>query len=314
MYLIRQGSRVCINTPAKLNFFLELHRRRADGFHDLDTLMVPISLFDSLTIENTTSSDSDSNLHVRCKWADGLPQSQRAAMPSEQDNIVTKALQLLRTAAGVEAGANVELTKRIPAQAGLGGGSSDAAAALIGANEVWQLGWRLEALAEVGAEVGSDVPFFLFDSHRAMSPLVRCTGRGEVMETASMKGRLHCVVVKPDFGLSTPEVFGQVTVPEKPKSSESVRRCLAANDLRGLAESMFNRLQRAAEKLTPWIEEIARQMSRLSVWAHQLSGSGTSYFAVCRNKRQAWHVAARLRATRLGRVMVATTLGPRLAH
>jgi len=313
MYLIRQGSRVCINTPAKLNLFLELHRRREDGFHDLETLMVPISLFDSLKIQRTAPQGSKS-VHVDCKWADGLPQSQQTDLPSEQNNIVTKALQLLRNTAKVEAGATVAMTKRIPAQAGLGGGSSDAAAALIGANEIWQLDWPLEALAELGAEIGSDVPFFLFDSHRAQSPLVRCTGRGEVMETVPMTGHLHCVVVKPDFGLSTPEVFGQVVVPDKPMSSEPVRTCLAANDLNGLAKSMFNRLQREAEKLTPWIEEIASRMSRLSVWAHQLSGSGTSYFAVCRNKRQAWQVAARLRATRLGRVMVATTLGPRLAY
>lgn len=315
MYLIRQGSRVCINTPAKLNLFLELHRRREDGFHDLETLMVPIDLFDSLAMESINQpADSESAVRVECRWADGLTANQCAALPSEHDNIVTRVLHRLRDAAGVPAGASVRLTKRIPAQAGMGGGSSDAAAALVAANEVWQLHWSLEQLAEIGAEVGSDVPFFLFDTNKARSPLVRCTGRGEIMASSPMTGRFHCVVVKPDFGLSTPDVFGQVFVPDEPKSSEPLRVSLANNDLRTLAQGMFNRLQQAAAKLTPWIDEIANQMSRLSVWAHQLSGSGTSYFAICRNQRQAWQVAARLRATRLGRVIVATTLGPRLAY
>ena len=310
MFLIRQGKRVCISTPAKLNLFLELQRRRADGFHDLETLMVPINLFDSLTV----SPASEPSISLTCRWADGLPSSQCAEMPATKENIVTRALEQLREAAKVEQGINVELVKRIPAQAGLGGGSSDAAAALVAANELWRLGWSLEALAEIGAEVGSDVPFFLFDSSAANTSLVRCTGRGEIMEPAAFGGRLYCVVVKPNFGLSTPEVFKNATVPAQPRNSQTAVDCLRRMDLRGLANGMFNRLQLAAAKVSPWIDEIANAMSRFSVWAHQLSGSGTSYFAVCRNWKHARQVAARLRATQLGRIFVVTTLGPRLAH
>lgn len=300
MYLIRQGSRVCISTPAKLNLFLELHCRREDGFHDLETLMAPINLFDSLSIVRT----DDEQIDLQCKWVDGLPVTQRAEMPAPENNIVTKALSLLRDAAGVSDGAAVELTKRIPAQAGLGGGSSDAAAALVGANEIWNLNWSREQLAEIGGQIGSDVPFFLFNS------LARCTGRGEIIEPLRMRGSLSCVVVKPDFGLSTPEVFRHVQVPAKPKSSLRMLEALANFDPHGIAGGVFNRLQSAAESLTPWIEQISRRMDKLSVWAHQLSGSGTSYFAICRNQRQARHVAAKLRATQFGRVFVVTTLGP----
>lgn len=306
MYLIRQGTRVCISTPAKLNLFLELQRRRVDGFHDLETLMVPISLFDSITL----SVSNDPSISLTCRWAVGLPQHQRASLPSAEENIVTRALEMLRDAANIKQGAIVELLKRIPAQAGLGGGSSDAAAALVAANEAWGIGWSREALAEVGAEVGSDVPFFLFDSNAANTTLVRCTGRGEIMEPALLGGRLYCVVVKPDFGLSTPQVFANAEVPASAKSSHLVADCLARMDLRRLGDGMFNRLQLAAAKVSPWIDEIANAMSRLPVWAHQLSGSGTSYFAVCRNWKHARHVAARLQATQLGRIFVVTTLGP----
>lgn len=310
MYLIRQGSRVCINTPAKLNLFLELHRRRGDGFHDLETLMVPISLFDTLTI----TAKSAPEINLDCRWVHGLPNHQCAALPPSHENIVVRALKLLKNVADVREGADLQLAKRIPAQAGLGGGSSDAAAALIGANQVWQLGWSLEALAELGSEIGSDVPFFLFDSARYGSPLVRCTGRGEIMRSAPMSGRLPCVVVKPDFGLSTPDVFAQVSVPEQHQRCDTLLNCLLQRDFRSLANGMFNRLQQAAARLTPWIDEIAKCMSDLSVWGHQLSGSGTSYFAVCRSIRHARHVSARLRAQQLGRTFVVTTLGPRLAH
>lgn len=300
MYLIRHGSRVCISTPAKLNFFLELHCRRGDGFHELETLMVPISLYDSLSVIRT----DDDQIDLQCKWVDGLPAIQQAEMPAPENNIVTKALLQLRDAAGITDGATVQLTKRIPAQAGLGGGSSDAAAALIAANEVWKLNWSRQQLAEVGAQIGSDVPFFLFNS------FARCTGRGEIIQPLKMRANLACVVVKPDFGLSTPAVFGKVQVPDKPKSSKNILDALANFDPRGIANGVFNRLQSAAASLTPWIDQISDKMDDLSVWAHQLSGSGTSYFAICRNKRQARHVAARLRATQLGRVFVVTTLGP----
>ena len=300
MYLIRQGSRVCISTPAKLNLFLELHCRREDGFHELETLMAPISLYDDLSVVRT----ADEKIDLRCKWVDGLPASHQAEMPAPEDNIVTKALCLLREATSTKDGAVVRLTKRIPAQAGLGGGSSDAAAALVGANAVWNLNCSREQLAEIGGQVGSDVPFFLFNSW------ARCTGRGEIIEPMRMRGRLSCVVVKPNFGLSTPEVFGQVEVPAKPKSSRVILDALTNFDVRSISGGVFNRLQAAAERLTPWIEQISGQMDALSVWAHQLSGSGTSYFAICRNARQARHVAANLRATQRGRVFVVTTLGP----
>ena len=311
MYLIRQGSRVYINTPAKLNLFLEVHRRRADGFHDLETLMVPINLFDSLSIE---ASSLHSDISLNCKWVDGITSDQQTELPAEQDNIVSKALELLREAADVNLGANVELVKRIPAQAGLGGGSSDAAAALLAANEVWGIGFSLPTLAELGAKVGSDVPFFLFDSAEHATSLVRCTGRGEILSPVPVAGSLSCVVVKPDFGLSTPKVFANVSVPSHPNSSRSVVDRLATFDLRGFGNAMFNRLQEAAAKICPWIDEVSSHFNKLPVLAHQLSASGTSYFAVCRNLRQARQVAGRLRATNLGRTFVTTTLGPSLVR
>ena len=304
MYTIRQGSRVSINAPAKLNLFLELLQRRADGYHALETLMVPVNVYDSLSMTKRT----DDQLNLSCDWSTGTDPTFRSALPPAEQNIVFKVLSLLRDAANrVDLGADVQLIKRIPAQAGLGGGSSDAAAALLLANEAWELGWSQNQLAELAAQVGSDVPFFLYHS------LARCTGRGEIIEPLHWRGALSFAIVKPTHGLSTPRVFQNTDIPTTARSSNPLVQALGEMNFRAIADGLFNRLQSAASKLTSWVEEIGTVMDSMSVLGHQMSGSGTSYFAVCRNKRHARHVAAKLRATRLGQVFVATSTGPSMA-
>ena len=299
MYVIRQGPRVSISTPAKLNLFLELISRRADGFHELDTLMTPISLYDRLSL----TPRADSNINLSCAWSPGNLQSNRSELPAAENNLAHRALTLLQARSGVEQGADVFLSKRIPAEAGLGGGSSDAMAALVAGNLAWDLGWSREQLSELGGELGSDVAFF------AHANLKRCTGRGEKTESLPTPARMHFVVVKPDDGLSTAKVFRQAVVPPRPTSSDSIISAIAVMDLASIGKLLFNRLQQAASELTSWVDEIRDVMSGLSVLGHQLSGSGTSYFALCRNHRHARLIAAKLRASGLGQVFAVTSLG-----
>lgn len=299
MYVIRQGTRVSVSTPAKLNLFLELNARRADGFHELDSVMVPISLYDSLALRVR----SDDQIRLQCDWALAQDDMQGGELPSPGKNIVYKALDLLRSRAGTTLGADVTVTKRIPSQAGMGGGSSDAMAALVAANEIWKLRWSRSQLADLGAEIGSDTPFF------AYGQLARCTGRGERISTIRTGGRMHFVVVKPNEGLSTPEVFRLARVPDVPVSSQPFLDAAGDADWRKMGALFFNRLQSAARTLTDWVDQIGQVMDGLSVLGHQMSGSGTSYFALCQNKRHARLLAARLRATRLGQVFVANSLG-----
>lgn len=299
MYVIRQGPRVSVSTPAKLNLFLELSSRRADGFHELETLMTPINLYDQVMLRGRF----DGQIKLHCEWAAGYSEANGGVLPSPTENIAYKAASLLKLRAGVDQGADIWLLKRIPSQAGMGGGSSDAMATLVAANSAWQLGWSREQLTELGAELGSDVPFFAYGN------LARCTGRGEKIESLTTRGRMHFVVVKPDFGLSTPDVFRQAEVPSRPVSSRSLRTSLASMDLRLIGDSLYNRLQVAAGSLTAWISEIGNAMRGLSVLGHQMSGSGTSYFALCRNQRHARLIAAKLRAVRLGQVFAVSSLG-----
>src|SRR6476646_8651998 len=189
--------------PAKLNLSLEVFGRRGDGFHELETLMVPVRLFDTLSLAPTDASSAAYGNAIRLS-IHSLPAHRGLSpgdIPPADQNLVVRALSLLREQSGCTHGAHVELTKRIPAAAGLGGGSIDAAAALKLANHAWQLGWSRERLAELAAEIGSDVPFFLFGGAAV------CRGRGERVARLPAVPPLDFVLVKPPVELSTADVY-----------------------------------------------------------------------------------------------------------
>jgi 4-diphosphocytidyl-2-C-methyl-D-erythritol kinase len=210
--------------------------------------------------------------------------------------LALRAAQLLRTRAGVEAGIGLKLVKRIPSAAGMGGGSSDAAAALLAANQIWRLGWSRAKLAELAAELGSDVPFFL-DGKAAI-----CRGRGERIEPVANLLPLNFVVVRPPQGLSTADVYARCQVPPEPRSAAPLVEALRAGDTRKLNRFVYNRLQGPAESLLPWIARVRREFAAQDCLADQLTGSGSAYFGICRHARHARRVAGRLRARGLGHV------------
>ena len=157
MQIHRGSVDVVIQTPAKLNLFFEVHGKRDDGYHEIETLMCPISLCDTLCFRRTSSEE----LELECRWGSA---SQGGSgfddVPRDDRNLVWRAIELLRRRIGVRLGAKLRLIKRIPTAAGLGGGSSDAAAALAAGNLAWNLDLSLPELTALAAEIGSDVPFF----------------------------------------------------------------------------------------------------------------------------------------------------------
>ena len=160
---------------------------------------------------SSRGTEPSSCVSIDCHWAtpeDWCGRFARATASGRRKPGHVRCLELLRRACGIEAGISFHLVKRIPSAAGLGGGSSDAAAALVAANTIWNLDWSREALAKVAAELGSDVPFFL-GSQAAV-----CRGRGEQIEELSGLGALHFVVVRPPEGLST-----QVRVCQLPRAA-----------------------------------------------------------------------------------------------
>ena len=178
-------------SPAKLNLFLEITGRRDDGFHDLDSVMSKFSLYDYLTF--TPDQTGQIRLSI-----DSPFQELRNAVPSDASNLVVRTLHALREFVGTgRPGMSIKLIKNIPVQAGLGGASGNAAAALLAANQLWNLNLPLRKLMTIGGKLGSDVPFFLG------SEFCRCTGRGDQLENLSCSRRFNILVAKPKFGLST---------------------------------------------------------------------------------------------------------------
>jgi 4-diphosphocytidyl-2-C-methyl-D-erythritol kinase len=278
-----------VYAPAKVNLFFEVLGKRSDGYHEVETLVYPINLYDTLYFREASTGQIELDCErVTGVWGPGG--SGLGTVPRGTDNLVVRAAELFRRRAGLPYGASLRLVKRIPSAAGLGGGSSDAAATLAAANAAWGVGWSWAQLAQLGAELGSDVPLFF-----AQGPAV-CRGRGEQVEPAKGLGMLHLVLVRPPGGLSTAEVYRAcrpaVGIASLPPLLEALRR----GDLAAAGRLLFNRLEAAAETLSPWIRRVRRELSKLDCLGHGMSGSGTCYFGLCRHARDARRAARRLQA------------------
>jgi 4-diphosphocytidyl-2-C-methyl-D-erythritol kinase len=272
----RRDSAVIVRAPAKVNLFLEVLAKRPDGYHEIATLLVAVSLYDTLEFKEEPSGA----LRLRCD---------EPGLTTGPDNLVLKAAALLRQRTGCARGAEIRLIKRIPMAAGLAGGSTDCAAALDGLNRLWRLGLSRDELARLGGELGSDVPFFLH------TPAAWCTGRGEVVTPVALGRPLDLVIAKPAVGLSTAEVYRGVTVPDRPETGEEVRRAVGAGDMEEVGRRLHNRLQEAAVRLRPEIEAGLARLRAAGPAGAMMSGSGTSLFALCRDAGEARRVARALR-------------------
>jgi 4-diphosphocytidyl-2-C-methyl-D-erythritol kinase len=267
-----------VAAPAKLNLFLEVRGKRPDGYHDLESLMVGVDLYDTLEIQPAAGG----RITLSCD---------PPGLSAGPDNLVRRAADRLRTAAGrPDLGAAIRLTKRIPTQAGLAGGSSDAAAALVGLNRVWRLDLPKPELAAVAAGVGSDVAFFLD------LPAGWCTGRGEVVTPEPPGAAFHFVLVCPPVGLGTADVFRRLTVPDIPVPGDAARAAFRAGDPEALGAALFNRLEEPAFGLAPLVEVVYRRLAGLNPAGCRMSGSGSAVFAVARSAADAARVAAAFRA------------------
>lgn len=296
-----QGPSLAVNTPAKLNLFLEVLGRRPDGYHELETVMVSIGLYDTLLF----TEDDSHQTRLRCRLATPYrlsPQQQRSL--AGDDNLVLRAARLLREQTGCERGVRIELIKRIPLQAGLGGGSSDAAATLVGLNRFWGLCLAPEQLHELAARLGSDVNFFLESPRGAL-----CSGRGEQITPLKISQRLHAVVVCPQTGLSTADVFHHWQQSEQqPRSSADLVAALNGGHVGRDARLLFNALQAPACELNDDVARTLRDLRRAGAPSVTMSGSGSACFALCRSARQARTLAGRLRG-RAGRGVFPVSTG-----
>ncbi|MBD3336923.1 MAG: 4-(cytidine 5'-diphospho)-2-C-methyl-D-erythritol kinase [Candidatus Eisenbacteria bacterium] len=251
-----------VRAYAKINLGLRVLSRRPDGFHEIDTLLQSIDLADRLIFRLR----SDGRLLVR---------ADRPDVPDGADNLVHRALGLLRAEAGrPELGMEVEIEKRIPPGAGLGGGSSDAACALLAGRRLWDLTETVPSLAGLAAAVGSDVPFFL------RGGLCRATGRGEKLEALDGLGRVAFGLVLLPVGLATAQVYRRhaLSLTRKPLNARMAHQLTGVGDARDLADLLVNDLEATARAMLP---ELKLHMDRLrssGIEIVTMTGSGSAFY------------------------------------
>ncbi len=273
MHLTTYLNDIVVWAPAKVNLFLEVLGKRPDGYHDIATLMVAIRLYDTVILRKTddlTLTCSDQSLTVG------------------PDNLVLRAAKLLQERTGCRLGASIRLIKRIPMAAGLAGGSTDAAATLAGLNQLWGLKLSNAELASMAGEIGSDIPFFFH------TPAAWCTGRGEIVAPAKLPIPLDFVLLCPSFGISTPAVYKQITLPAQPIMGEAIRAAVSKGDVDSIAKLLHNQLEDAAAIVEPRIGDFAKMLADTKPAGSLMSGSGSTLFALCRSREDATCIAAEL--------------------
>ncbi len=274
------GDAVVLAAPAKLNLFLEIIRKRPDGYHDLESLMIAVDLFDTLEVR-----DGEPGIIALSCDPPGLP--------TGPENLVYRAADALRAhVRRPELGAVIRLTKRIPSQAGLGGGSADAAVTLLALNRIWKLAQTRDELAAIAASLGSDVAFFL------APPAAWCTGRGDVVCPEVVGRSLDFVLVCPTVGLATADVYRQLKVPAAPVNGDAIRAAVRAGNAEAVGLALFNRLEEPAFALSSVVKQIRSRLATLAPCGAQMSGSGSAVFAVCRSRVEATQVAGAFVAAR----------------
>ncbi len=264
-----------LQTSAKVNLALEVLGKRPDGYHEIATVMQTVDLFDRLTLEAapTISLETDDS-----------------ALPADERNLIVRAALLLRQVSGVEAGARMRLRKRIPVAAGLGGGSSDAAATLWGLNRLWGLRWPRARLAELAARLGMDVPFFLTGG-----PAL-ATGRGERVERLPAGGGYALVLVNPRVPLSTAEVYERVPAGwrAEPAATRRLVEALSTRNAVRVGAALTNDLEGFVAPSLPAVGRMKAALLAAGALGAVMSGSGPTVVGMARSLDHARQIRRRV--------------------
>lgn len=264
-----KNSVVDLHPPAKINLSLVVASRRPDGFHNIHTVMAAVSLYDDLRISIAPSP----GINLRCT---GRP------VLCGPENLVYKAAQMLSHYARVPLALDISLHKRIPIAAGLGGASSDAAYCLLGLNRLWGLNLSRDTLAGLAADLGSDVPFFLF------SPVALCTGRGEIVQSLPQRCRRSILLIMPDIQVPTAKIY-QHYVFDKSAYEDNFRRVryfLDLGDLDSLLEQGINSLAKTCMERFEPLRQLRRRIEDLGIAPVHISGSGSTLFVTSHDPAQ----------------------------
>ena len=257
-----------IRSYAKINICLNITGKREDGFHELDMVMVPISLHDSLVVSKLNKS------------TDNFVTVDDFSIGSFSYNLATFSIDKLESIYHFKEKFRILIHKVIPIQAGLGGGSSNAACAMKAVNSLLKLGASDEQLMEISTPLGCDIPFFI-----KCKP-ARCQGVGEIVTPIEIKNNYYVLIVKPEAGCSTKEVYQVADAMDLPTCNvDDVIKALAEGDDELLANSISNALQGPAISLVPNIQTVIDELHDLGLKIVQVTGSGSAVFALSTDKK-----------------------------
>lgn len=271
-----------IFSPAKINLYLRILGKRPDGYHELETVMLPLDFGDQITLQLRKT-----DLTLECDNPD---------LPTNDSNLALGAAKLLVTRCGAEHGAKIMLRKNTPLAAGLGGGSSNAAAVFLGLKQLWGLHLNDSLLHELAASMGSDINFFMAGG------AALCRGRGEQIEPVSCKFTGTILLVNPGFGISTKWAYeswaranaaSRLTV--NPPEVSLLLRALAEDDLTGISQGLFNSLEAPSLKKFPVLDLIKKALRASGAAGALMSGSGATVFGLFANAKAAEQSALQIR-------------------
>jgi 4-diphosphocytidyl-2-C-methyl-D-erythritol kinase len=260
------GDTLLVRAPAKINLSLLIAGKREDGFHEIETLMAKVDLYDELLIER--GEGDGGRIEFSCTG--------RYSCPSGSDNIVCQACEMLIDEAGVSEAIKISLTKNIPVGGGLGGGSSDAAAALLGVRRLLGLEISEDRFVDIAGRLGSDVPFFL------SGPLALCTGRGEKIKQIAENFPFRAVLILPDVSVSTKRVYENYT--HEPtlyhRLSGKINTLLGKKNIDSVVQMCANMLEESCFGLSEELAGLKQSIESAGLGPVCLSGSGSTMFCM----------------------------------
>jgi len=257
-------------SPAKINLFLDLLGKRSDGYHDIVTVFEKIDLCDRIRLTRSGSGiEISSNLKE---------------LPLDKNNLVYRAYSLLKESYGVSAGVKIHIEKAIPVAAGLGGGSSNAAAVLRGLPILWDLDINISELVSIGKKIGADVPFFMFNHSFALG-----SGRGDDINPIESALDMWHVIISPPVRLLTGEIYGDssLNLTDNRPDVKIIVRAIEQNDFEGIKKHLYNALEQVVNKRVTAVSGACDFVKKMGFDAIGVSGSGPTIFVLIREKKEA---------------------------
>ena len=270
---------IVLKSYGKINLGLDVLRRREDGYHEVRMIMQTVGLYDVLTMKKR----KDDQIKMTCNLS---------FLPTDERNLVYKAVKLIKDKYHIKDGVEIKLNKRIPVAAGMAGGSSNCAAALKGMNQLFDLGLSIDELCEIGVTLGADVPYCIWGG-AALSE-----GIGEKLSRVDAMPDCYILIAKPGISVSTAFVYKNLDLQglKKHPDIDGMLTCLKEKDLEGICDRLENVLETVTVKEYPIIEKVKKHLMEQGAKGALMSGSGPTIFAIFQDKKTADNALESLRS------------------